>query len=168
MCQTWRADASILQRDLGQQEHIRGEETICSWKMRLGVKQFKAFHKARCFVVPRHTVLEGSKPVRSKPGLVMKAMSDGRPLEPKFTNLLIHQQSPYLLQHAHNPVSWDVVKNLYRGRRVPDCSFDALFRSNGCHGVKKLSPRPKRSRNQSFCQWVILLATGRWTRWGYV
>lgn len=25
---------------------------------------------------------------------------------PKFTNALIHAQSPYLLQHAHNPVQW--------------------------------------------------------------
>jgi uncharacterized protein len=24
----------------------------------------------------------------------------------KFTNSLIHQSSPYLLQHAHNPVNW--------------------------------------------------------------
>jgi uncharacterized protein len=26
--------------------------------------------------------------------------------EPKFTNRLIHETSPYLLQHAHNPVDW--------------------------------------------------------------
>ena len=25
---------------------------------------------------------------------------------PKFTNELIHETSPYLLQHAHNPVNW--------------------------------------------------------------
>ena len=25
---------------------------------------------------------------------------------PRFTNELIHQNSPYLLQHAHNPVNW--------------------------------------------------------------
>ncbi|MBI3259685.1 MAG: thioredoxin domain-containing protein [Ignavibacteriae bacterium] len=24
----------------------------------------------------------------------------------KYTNSLIHEQSPYLLQHAHNPVNW--------------------------------------------------------------
>ena len=23
-----------------------------------------------------------------------------------YTNLLIHETSPYLLQHAHNPVNW--------------------------------------------------------------
>jgi uncharacterized protein YyaL (SSP411 family) len=26
--------------------------------------------------------------------------------KPKFTNALIHESSPYLLQHAHNPVNW--------------------------------------------------------------
>lgn len=26
--------------------------------------------------------------------------------QPKYTNSLIHETSPYLLQHAHNPVSW--------------------------------------------------------------
>lgn len=25
---------------------------------------------------------------------------------PLFTNRLIHEKSPYLLQHAHNPVDW--------------------------------------------------------------
>src|SRR6266705_103502 len=27
-------------------------------------------------------------------------------IEHKFTNALIHETSPYLLQHAHNPVNW--------------------------------------------------------------
>ena len=26
---------------------------------------------------------------------------------PKFTNNLIKESSPYLLQHAHNPVNWE-------------------------------------------------------------
>ena len=26
--------------------------------------------------------------------------------EHKYTNQLIHESSPYLLQHAHNPVNW--------------------------------------------------------------
>ena len=26
--------------------------------------------------------------------------------QPEFTNHLIHESSPYLLQHAHNPVDW--------------------------------------------------------------
>ena len=26
--------------------------------------------------------------------------------EPRYTNRLIHEDSPYLLQHAHNPVNW--------------------------------------------------------------
>jgi uncharacterized protein YyaL (SSP411 family) len=25
---------------------------------------------------------------------------------PKYTNRLINEKSPYLLQHAHNPVDW--------------------------------------------------------------
>ena len=25
---------------------------------------------------------------------------------PEYTNELIHESSPYLLQHAHNPVNW--------------------------------------------------------------
>jgi uncharacterized protein YyaL (SSP411 family) len=28
------------------------------------------------------------------------------PAPPKYTNALIHESSPYLLQHAHNPVNW--------------------------------------------------------------
>ena len=27
-------------------------------------------------------------------------------MNPKHTNKLIHETSPYLLQHAHNPVEW--------------------------------------------------------------
>jgi hypothetical protein len=32
--------------------------------------------------------------------------SKGEKMEPKYTNRLIHETSPYLLQHAHNPVDW--------------------------------------------------------------
>ena len=28
-------------------------------------------------------------------------------VESKHTNALIHETSPYLLQHAHNPVDWN-------------------------------------------------------------
>ena len=27
-------------------------------------------------------------------------------MDAKYTNRLIHETSPYLLQHAHNPVDW--------------------------------------------------------------
>jgi uncharacterized protein YyaL (SSP411 family) len=27
-------------------------------------------------------------------------------MEYKYTNRLVHETSPYLLQHAHNPVDW--------------------------------------------------------------
>lgn len=32
-------------------------------------------------------------------------MRDGT-VKHKYTNRLIHEKSPYLLQHAHNPVNW--------------------------------------------------------------
>src|SRR5947209_7978331 len=32
--------------------------------------------------------------------------STGSPAVPRHTNRLIHETSPYLLQHAHNPVDW--------------------------------------------------------------
>ena len=43
------------------------------------------------------------------------------PHEPKHTNRLIHETSPYLLQHAHNPVDWHA-----RGPEV----FEAARREN--------------------------------------
>jgi uncharacterized protein YyaL (SSP411 family) len=33
-------------------------------------------------------------------------MSEPTDVQPKFTNRLSHETSPYLLQHAHNPVDW--------------------------------------------------------------
>ena len=32
--------------------------------------------------------------------------SGAEPHQPQHTNRLIHEKSPYLLQHAHNPVDW--------------------------------------------------------------
>ena len=34
-------------------------------------------------------------------------MLANRSVGPSFTNRLIHEKSPYLLQHAHNPVAWE-------------------------------------------------------------
>ena len=34
------------------------------------------------------------------------AVADSRPAHVEHTNRLIHEKSPYLLQHAHNPVDW--------------------------------------------------------------
>ena len=31
---------------------------------------------------------------------------DKEPEEHEFTNMLVNESSPYLLQHAHNPVNW--------------------------------------------------------------
>src|SRR6202045_3422612 len=33
--------------------------------------------------------------------------ADIQPAKPMHTNRLAHEKSPYLLQHAHNPVDWD-------------------------------------------------------------
>src|SRR5438067_558929 len=38
---------------------------------------------------------------RTRKGSAMTAQA-----EPKHTNRLIHETSPYLLQHAYNPVDW--------------------------------------------------------------
>ncbi len=35
-----------------------------------------------------------------------KDLPTNLPLEKGFTNRLINETSPYLLQHAHNPVDW--------------------------------------------------------------
>ncbi|TMP94244.1 MAG: DUF255 domain-containing protein, partial [Verrucomicrobia bacterium] len=34
------------------------------------------------------------------------SIADPTPGRPEHTNRLAHQKSPYLLQHAHNPVDW--------------------------------------------------------------
>ncbi|MFS4466948.1 thioredoxin domain-containing protein [Maribacter sp. 2210JD10-5] len=44
-------------------------------------------------------------------------------MHPKFTNDLIHETSPYLLQHAHNPVNWnawntDVLENAKKENKL--------------------------------------------------
>jgi uncharacterized protein len=38
--------------------------------------------------------------------LVLSAALPGRAADEEYTNRLIHEKSPYLLQHAHNPVAW--------------------------------------------------------------
>jgi len=35
-----------------------------------------------------------------------KILKGSKTMEPKHTNSLINETSPYLLQHAHNPVDW--------------------------------------------------------------
>ena len=34
------------------------------------------------------------------------SVADPTPARPEHTNRLAHEKSPYLLQHAHNPVDW--------------------------------------------------------------
>ncbi len=47
------------------------------------------------------------------------AMSDSTSA-PSHTNALIHESSPYLLQHAHNPVDWRAVVGRSVGRSAGD------------------------------------------------
>jgi uncharacterized protein YyaL (SSP411 family) len=39
-------------------------------------------------------------------GMTQESPTEGRSMEPKHTNRLAKEKSPYLLQHAHNPVDW--------------------------------------------------------------
>jgi len=39
-------------------------------------------------------------------GQIQEKNQNMKSTEHKFTNQLIHESSPYLLQHAHNPVNW--------------------------------------------------------------
>jgi uncharacterized protein len=48
-------------------------------------------------------------------------MAHALPHSTTFTNALIHEQSPYLLQHAHNPVNW---------RAWNDATFEIAKREN--------------------------------------
>ncbi len=38
--------------------------------------------------------------------LAVSAALPGRAADEQHTNRLVHEKSPYLLQHAHNPVDW--------------------------------------------------------------
>src|SRR3954462_3695671 len=49
----------------------------------------------------RHTIQDTASSERRA---IMSHTSDTE--APKYTNRLIHESSPYLLQHAHNPVDW--------------------------------------------------------------
>ena len=49
---------------------------------------------------------------------------DGRPL---FTNRLILEDSPYLLQHAHNPVNWHSLGRRSVCRRAGDAEQTGIF-----------------------------------------
>ncbi len=57
-------------------------------------------HSLRWQVILAAVLLVYQGPCTMRPGY-----SD-EPAQPQFTNELIHSTSPYLLQHAHNPVNW--------------------------------------------------------------
>ncbi len=44
--------------------------------------------------------------LNSSCGQTTNIKSESKVAEHPYTNQLIHESSPYLLQHAHNPVSW--------------------------------------------------------------
>src|SRR5690606_5468482 len=41
-----------------------------------------------------------------KPSIITEGAIMAHQATPRHTNRLIHETSPYLLQHAHNPVDW--------------------------------------------------------------
>ena len=45
-------------------------------------------------------------PAQANDGKAVESSHMEATTEHKHTNLLIHATSPYLLQHAHNPVDW--------------------------------------------------------------
>ena len=71
-------------------------------------------------------------------------MSDLTPDHP-HTNRLIHETSPYLRQHAHNPVDWypwgeEALAAGARRRTNPSSSQHRLQRLSlvPCHGAREL------------------------------
>jgi uncharacterized protein YyaL (SSP411 family) len=64
-------------------------------------------------------------------------------------NRLIHEKSPYLLQHAHNPVDWypwcDVAFNKARNGQA-DIPFHRLFQHAWCHVMERESLRTTRGK----------------------
>ena len=47
----------------------------------------------------------------------------------KNGNNLIHETSPYLLQHAQNPVNWSPWKNKYLEKAISENKFCLLYTS---------------------------------------
>ena len=78
-------------------------------------------------------------------GLTWQPRSDGRP---RFTNRLALETSPYLLQHAHNPVNWSPSGDeaFTEARRLGRPVFLSIGYST-CHCLPAafISARPTRS-----------------------
>src|SRR3954470_15555824 len=62
---------------------------------------------------------------------------------PRFTNKLIHETSPYLRQHAHNPVDWypwgEEALRLARERDVPIFLSIGYSACHWCHVMERES-----------------------------
>jgi len=63
--------------------------------------------------------------------------------EPRYTNRLIHETSPYLLQHAHNPVNWypwgEEALSAARERDVPIFLSIGYAACHWCHVMERES-----------------------------
>ena len=61
-------------------------------------------------LLPAHQILKGTFKSFLLVALVFTFLgcgqSKGENSEHAYTNALVHETSPYLLQHAHNPVDW--------------------------------------------------------------
>ena len=64
----------------------------------------------------------------------------------QFTNKLIDETSPYLLQHAHNPVNWfpwgDEALNQAKKENKPILVSIGYSACHWCHGRAGPPPRP--------------------------
>lgn len=77
--------------------------------------------------------------------------------EPAYTNRLIHQKSPYLLQHAHNPVDWypwgEEAFNAAKAEDKPIFLSIGYATCHWCHVMEKESfenPEVARLLNEAF------------------
>jgi len=60
-----------------------------------------------CIIFCRLALADGIKSKLSPlPACFPNQLQQGNMKQPPYTNELIHETSPYLLQHAHNPVNW--------------------------------------------------------------
>ncbi|XP_023004454.1 spermatogenesis-associated protein 20 [Cucurbita maxima] len=88
--------------------------------------------------LPSHSPFRFCAPFHACKVLAMAAQSsDGSPHSHKYTNLLAVEHSPYLLQHAHNPVNWypwgDEAFEEARKRNVPIFLSIGYSTCHWCH-----------------------------------
>ena len=63
--------------------------------------------------------------------------------EPTYTNQLVHEKSPYLLQHAHNPVNWyawgEEPFKIAREKNIPVLVSIGYATCHWCHVMERES-----------------------------